>query len=81
MVPGSITVTTPYTAAHPYNLGNLTLNAAGTLLSASGRFPALGDPDITVTSTLAGDPNWTLSVTDTDLASGYQRRSTARTSV
>jgi hypothetical protein len=64
---GSLTVTTPYTATNPFVLPSPVLNAAGTYLTTSGQFPAAGGPDIIVTSTQAGSPNWTLSVTDTDL--------------
>jgi hypothetical protein len=44
--------------------------AAGTLLSASATFPASADGTINVTSTQAGDPSWTASVTASDLTSG-----------
>jgi hypothetical protein len=67
---GSLTITTPYTAASPYILPDLQLNAAGTLLTSSARFPALADPAIIVHSSLAGNPNWTVSVLATDLTSG-----------
>jgi hypothetical protein len=61
---GTITITTPYTAAAPLNLGTLVLNSAGTLLSASAPFGTAGSPstEIFVTDTRAGDPNWTASV-------------------
>ena len=68
--PGSLTITTPYTATNPFVLPNLVLNAGGTVLSSSARFPAASDPEIVVTSTLAGDPNWTVSVSGTDLTDG-----------
>jgi hypothetical protein len=64
---GSLTITTPYTASNPYILPALQLNAAGTLLTSSARFPAAADPAIVVHSSLAGDPNWTVSVLATDL--------------
>jgi hypothetical protein len=65
--PGSLTITTPYTSANPYILPAMQLNAGGTLLSTSQQFPKAGDPEIVVHSSLAGDPNWTVSVTDSDL--------------
>ena len=64
---GSLTITTPYTAASPYVLPDLQLNAAGTLLTSSAQFPKVGDPQIVVHSSLAGNPNWTVSVLATDL--------------
>ena len=67
---GSLTITTPYTAASPYVLPDLQLNAAGTLLTSSAQFPKAGDPLIVVHSSLAGNPNWTVSVLATDLTSG-----------
>ena len=69
--PGSLTITTPYTATNPFVLPAMTLNSAGTLLSSGPtRFPAASDPQIVVHSSLAGDPNWTVSVSATDLVSG-----------
>lgn len=68
--PGSLTITTPYSAAHPFVLPDMVMNPSATLFVSSARFPASGDPDITVHSSLAGDPNWTVSVTATDLTSG-----------
>jgi hypothetical protein len=67
VTPGSLTITTPYTPTNPYVLPDMTLNAAGTLLSTSQSFPKAGDAPITVTSSIAGSPNWTVSVTGTDL--------------
>jgi hypothetical protein len=64
---GSLTITTPYTAANPFVLPAMTLNSTGTLLSSTARFPAATDPQIVVHSSLAGDPNWTVSVSATDL--------------
>jgi hypothetical protein len=68
--PGSLTITTPYTATNPFVLPDMVLNPAATLLVSSARFPAASDPQITVHSSLAGDPNWTASVTATDLTGG-----------
>ena len=64
---GSLTITTPYTAAKPFVIPAPTLNTAGTFLTSSAQFPAAGDPDIVVSSTLASDPNWTVAVSGTDL--------------
>ncbi len=69
--PGSLTITTPYTADHPFVLPDMALNAAGTVLSSGpAAFPASGDAPILVQSSLAGDPAWTVTVSGTDLTSG-----------
>lgn len=68
--PGSLTITTPYTSTHAFVLPDMVLNASATLLVSSARFPAATDPQITVHSSLAGDPNWTVSVSATDLTGG-----------
>ena len=68
VTPGSLTITTPYTSAHPYVLPAMTLNSGATMLQTSGQFPLATDPQITVQSSLAGNPNWTVSVTDSDLS-------------
>ncbi|MDE3205581.1 MAG: Ig-like domain repeat protein, partial [Acidobacteriota bacterium] len=65
--PGTITITTPYTSAKPFTLPALALSTDGTYLSSSAAFPASGDAPITVTSTLAGDPSWTVSVAASNL--------------
>jgi hypothetical protein len=63
---GTLTVSTPYTAAHPFNVGTLALDGTGTILTAHALFGGAGlDPtnanaDIIVTDTRAGDLNWTL---------------------
>jgi Bacterial Ig-like domain (group 3) len=67
VTPGYITITTPYTAANPFVLPNAVLNSTGTLLSTSAQFPKAGDAPLTITSTLAGDPNWTATCTSTGL--------------
>ncbi|MCW2524850.1 MAG: hypothetical protein JWO63_3185, partial [Frankiales bacterium] len=41
---GTLVISTPYTAANPFNLGSMALNAAGTGLSASAPF---GSPETT----------------------------------
>jgi Bacterial Ig-like domain (group 3) len=72
---GTITITTPYTASNPLDLGSLVLNSSGTLLSASHAFGGTGTPglngsEIYVTDTRAGDPNWTASVQAGNFTSG-----------
>ena len=75
---GSITITTPYTSANPFILPTLALSSDGTYLSSSATFPtqpvAPATPnssnEIAVTSSLAGDPGWTLSVAATSLSNG-----------
>lgn len=64
---GTLTITTPYTATNPFVLPAMVLNAAGTQLTSSAQFPALNDPSITVNSSISGDPNWTVSVSGSDL--------------
>ena len=71
--PGSLTITTPYTPTNPFVLPPLALSSDGAYLASSAPFPAATNPDsqqIVVTSTLAGDPGWTASVTATDLTDG-----------
>ena len=65
--PGSLTITTPYTATNPFVLPAMTLNAAATALQTTARFPNSTDPQILVHSSLGGNPNWTVSVTDSNL--------------
>jgi hypothetical protein len=73
VAPGSLAITTPYTAANPLNLGTLALNSAGTLLSANAPFgdgsiatyPSSGPNgtgSIQIVDTKAGNANWTASV-------------------
>jgi hypothetical protein len=71
--PGTITITTPYTASNPFVLPALQLSSDGTYLQSSATFPATTLPvasQIVVTSTLAGDPSWTLSLAATALSNG-----------
>jgi hypothetical protein len=71
--PGTITITTPYTASNPFVLPALQLSSDGTYLQSSATFPATTLPSlsqIVVTSTLAGDPGWTLSLAATALSNG-----------
>jgi hypothetical protein len=71
--PGVNPASTCYTGTGTFNLGTLVLNPAGTLLSASATFPNPADGTVTVTSTQAGDPSWTASVTASDLVSGANK--------
>ena len=64
---GYITITTPYTATNPFVLPAMQLAADGSLLTTSAQFPAASGPDLTITSTLAGDPNWTATLNASDL--------------
>ncbi|HUJ64109.1 MAG TPA: hypothetical protein VLX59_01130, partial [Acidimicrobiales bacterium] len=73
IAPGTLTLTTPYTTTNPFVLPALALSSDGTYLSSSASFPASGNPasqQIVVTSTLAGDPGWTVSVSATSLTDG-----------
>ena len=65
--PGSITVSTPYTSSNPFVLPVMALSSDGSYLSSSATFPNAADKQIVVTSTLSGDPSWTLSVAATPL--------------
>jgi hypothetical protein len=70
---GTLTVSTPYTAANPFNVGNLALDSTGTILTANKQFGGAGlDPtnanaDIIVTDTRGGDLNWTLQAQSSNL--------------
>jgi hypothetical protein len=70
---GTLTVSTPYTAANPFNVGNLALDSTGTILTAHAQFGGAGlDPtnanaDIIVTDTRGGDLNWTLQAQSSNL--------------
>jgi Tol biopolymer transport system component len=70
---GSNPSSTCFTGTGTFNLGQLVLNSAGTLLSGSATFPNPAAGYIVVTSTRAGDPSWTASVTATDLTSGTNK--------
>ena len=70
---GTLAVSTPYTAAHPFNVGTLALDGSGTILTSHALFGGAGlDPtnanaDIIVTDTRAGNLNWTLQAQSTNL--------------
>lgn len=66
---GTITLTTPYTAANPFNVGTLAVNSAGTLIVGSATFPATADAPLTITDTRAGNVGWTATVYDSALTS------------
>ncbi len=71
--PGTLTITTPYTASHPFVLSAMTLSADGTYLQTSASFPKSansGAQQIDVTSTLAPASAWTVSVAATNLTDG-----------
>jgi hypothetical protein len=71
--PGTITITTPYTASNPFVLPAMTLSTDGTFLQSSATFPATTLPNsqqIVVTSQLAPAFAWTLSVSATNLSNG-----------
>jgi Bacterial Ig-like domain (group 3) len=74
---GSLSITTPYTADHPLNVGTLVLNADGTLLTGTAPFGdgsfatyGAGGPDgtgsIQVVDTRSGNADWTVSALSTD---------------
>jgi hypothetical protein len=66
---GELSITTPYTAANPFDLGNMTLNPSNTSqLIASKPFPGAGQV-IAVNDTRAGNLGWTASVQTTDFTS------------
>jgi hypothetical protein len=49
--PGTITVSTPYTATNPFKLPNLALSNDGTYLTSSATFPATGGANASTTTT------------------------------
>jgi hypothetical protein len=60
---GTLTITTPYDPANPFQLGTATLDADGQAFHASAPFGSTGDPanGVTITDTRAGDLPWTAS--------------------
>ena len=71
--PGTLTITTPYTASNPFVLPAMTLSADGTYFETSVTFPnpaSSAVDQIDVTSTLAPALGWTLSVAATNLTNG-----------
>ena len=69
---GTLTITTPYTATNPFQLGTATLNAPGTEFTATAPFGNAATPQngVTVTDTGIGSQPWTASVAGTDFTSG-----------
>jgi len=74
---GTISISTPYTATNPLNLGTLALNSAGTYFSAAasldsgtGDVPGVNFNGITVVDTQSGDLPWTVSALSTALSDG-----------
>ena len=69
---GTLTITTPYSAANPFDLGNLVLDPSHAQYSASAPFGDAADPasGVSVVDTRAGDLPWTASVTTTDFVNG-----------
>ena len=64
---GSITLTTPYTSTNPFVLPDMQLNAGATQLQTFAEFPKATDDPILVHSSLAGNPNWTISALSSNL--------------
>jgi len=65
---GTLTITTPYSSANPFELGTAVLNADATTFTASAPFGSTTNPSqgVTVTDTRAGDQPWTASATVTN---------------
>lgn len=70
VVPGSMSITTPYSAASPFNLGDATVSEDGTEIVASGDFGTSASGGITITDTRAGNQAWTASAIATDFTDG-----------
>ncbi|MDQ1733073.1 MAG: hypothetical protein QOK10_3232 [Pseudonocardiales bacterium] len=75
---GTLVISTPYTVDHPFNLGDMSLDANGTVLSASAPFGASGAPAATdpgaIPAGTSGTPGAALTnngvtITDTRAAS------------
>jgi Bacterial Ig-like domain (group 3) len=69
---GTLTITTPYSAASPFDLHNLVLDPAASQYSASQPFGDATNPahGVSIVDTRAGDQPWTASVTTTDFVNG-----------
>jgi len=71
---GTLTITTPYTPATPFQLGTASLNVGDSEFTASAAFgtPASDGPNggITITDTRAGDLPWTASVETSNFTDG-----------
>ena len=67
VVPGIVTITTPYTPSNVYDLGTLGLNPTATLLVNTSLFPATGDNPITITDLRSGNLPWHATLIASDL--------------
>jgi Bacterial Ig-like domain (group 3) len=72
LAPGTLTITTPYSSATPFNLGSLLLDPVSHVFKASAPFGSATNPaqGVTVIDGRAGDQPWTASVTSTDFVDG-----------
>jgi hypothetical protein len=70
VVPGSMSITTPYSAASPFDLGDATVSEDGSEIVASGDFGTAASGGITITDTRAGNQAWTASAIATDFTDG-----------
>jgi hypothetical protein len=64
--PGTLTMTTPYTAANPLELGALQLDPTASELATHVAFGSPTTAAIEVSDSRVGNPNWTVSVQTTD---------------
>lgn len=69
---GNLIISTPYTAANPFDLGILQLNGSGTAWSISAPFGSETDPaaGVSITDTRPGNQPFTAQANATDFASG-----------
>jgi Bacterial Ig-like domain (group 3) len=69
---GTLTITTPYTVANPFDLGNLVLDPGHAKYTASAPFGDAANPNngVSIVDTRAGDLPWTASLTTTDFVNG-----------
>jgi Bacterial Ig-like domain (group 3) len=69
---GTLTITTPYSAANPFDLGSLVLDPAHAQYTASKAFGDAANPanGVSIVDTRAGDLPWTASLTSTDFVNG-----------
>jgi hypothetical protein len=65
---GTLTITTPYSSANPFNLGTAVLDPADSKFTASAQFgtAATAGSGVTVTDTRAGQKGWTASAVSTN---------------
>jgi hypothetical protein len=70
--PGTLVISTPYTADNPFDLGTMVLDPSGTYLHASKAFGSVSVPSdgVTITDTRAGNLPWTAQVGATDFSDG-----------